>query len=129
MSKSLSVVLSKDFGSSIHTLMLVEERANILGKLAVVGLPGGVQRVGGLFIGTAYLLPAERTGCDERRQLILAARHCNSLLVGPSVGLGNLATPFGSQPRPQFDKGHARSGNPLPTRPPRRCFGSHAPRA
>src|SRR3546814_17152680 len=43
--------------------------------------------------------------------------------------MGNLATPFGSQPRPELDERHARSGNPLSPRPSRRCFGGHAPRA
>src|SRR3546814_15722542 len=36
---------------------------------------------------------------------------------------------FGSQPRPELDERHARSGNPLSPRPSRRCFGGHAPRA
>ncbi len=66
------MVCRKNFWRGIHALMLVEERANILGKLPVFRLPGGVQRIGGLLIGTAYLLPAECAGCDERRQLILA---------------------------------------------------------
>ncbi len=48
----------KNFGRGIHTLMFVEERANIAGKLSVIDFPGGVQRSGGLLIGTAYLLPA-----------------------------------------------------------------------
>ena len=52
-------------GRGIHTLMLVEERANILGKLTVVGLPGGVQRISGLLISMAYLLPAHCAGSDE----------------------------------------------------------------
>src|SRR3546814_15825668 len=43
--------------------------------------------------------------------------------------MGNLATPFGSQPRPELDERLARSGNPLSPRPSRRCFGGHAPRA
>ena len=63
----LCVVFSKNFGRGFHALMLVKECANVLGKLPVVGLPGGVQCIGGLLIGPAYLLPAECAGCDERR--------------------------------------------------------------
>ncbi len=36
------VVCRKNFGCGVHALMLVEERANILGKLPVVCFPGGV---------------------------------------------------------------------------------------
>ena len=79
------MIRRKHLWCSIHALMLVEERANILGKLAVVRLPGGVQRIGGLFIGTAYLLPAERAGGDERRQLILALGDGDGLFVGAAV--------------------------------------------
>lgn len=32
----------KYFWRGIHALMLVEERANIVGKFLVIGLPGGV---------------------------------------------------------------------------------------
>ena len=60
------MVCRKNFGCGVHALMLVEERANILGKLPVVRFPGGIQRICGLLIGTAYLLPAECTDCDER---------------------------------------------------------------
>lgn len=88
------MVCRKNFGRGIHTLMLIEEGPHVIGKLPVIGLPGGVQRSGGLLIGTAYLLPAEGAGCDERRQLILAPRHRNGLLIGAAVGLGNLTTPF-----------------------------------
>lgn len=91
-----SMMRRKNFGRGIHTLMLVEERANILGKLPVVRFPGGVQRICGLFIGTAYFLPAKCAGCDERRQLILALGDGDGLLVGAAVGLGNLPSPFGS---------------------------------
>src|SRR3546814_4742027 len=80
-------------------------------------------------MGTGYLSPADRAGGDERRQLILAPRDGDGLFVGAAVGMGNLATPFGSQPRPELDERHARSGNPLSPRPSRRCFGGHAPRA
>ena len=90
------MVRSKNFWRGIHTLMLVEEGAHITCKLPVFGLPGGVQRRRGLFIGTAYLLPAERAGCDERRQLILAPRHCNGLLIGAAIGSGNLTATLGS---------------------------------
>ena len=79
------MVCRKNFGCSIHPLMLVEERANILGKLPVVGLPGGVQRIGGLLIGTAYLAPADGAGRTERRQLILAPRDGDGLFVGAAV--------------------------------------------
>ena len=120
---------SEHFGRSIHTLMLFEERANILGKFPVFRFPGGVQRSGGLFIGSANLLPAECAGCDERRQLILALGDGDGLIVGAAVGLGNLPSPLGSQPRPQFDQRHARPSNPLSSRPSRRCFGGNAPRS
>lgn len=90
------MVSCKNFGRGIHTLMLVEEGAHIAGKFPVVGLPGGVQRSGGLLIGAAYLLPAEGSGCDERRQLILAPRHCNGLLIGAAIGSGNLTATLGS---------------------------------
>ena len=79
------MVCRKNFGCSIHPLMLVEERANILGKLPVVGLPGGVQRIGGLLIGTAYLAPAKCADCDERRQFMLALGDGDGLLVGAAV--------------------------------------------
>lgn len=65
--EKLRMVRRKDFGSSIHALVLVEEPAHIACKFPVVALPGGVQRSGGLFIGTTYLLPAECANCDERR--------------------------------------------------------------
>ena len=94
------MVCCKNFWRGIHALMLVEKRANILGKLPVVGLPGCVQRISGLFIGTAYLTPPECAGGDERRQLILAARDSDGLFVGAAVRVRNLAAPFGSQPRP-----------------------------
>ena len=97
------MVCRKNFGRGIHTLMLVEEGAHIAGKLPVVGLPGGVQRSGGLLIGAAYLLPTSCAGCNERRQLILAPRDGDGLFIGAAVGLGNLARPLRSQPRPQFD--------------------------
>lgn len=90
------MVRRKNFGRGIHTLMLVEKGANIAGKLPVVRLPGVVQRIGGLPIGTAYLLPAERAGSDERRQLLFASRYSDGLVVGAAVGLGNLPSPFGS---------------------------------
>ena len=90
------MVCRKNFGCGVHALMLVEERANILGKFPVFRFPGGVQRSGGLFIGSANLLPAECAGCDERRQLILALGDGDGLLVGAAVGLGNLPSPFGS---------------------------------
>ena len=112
----------------IHTLVLVQEPTNIARKLPVVGLPGSVQRGGSLFIGTAYRLPTECSGCDERRQLSLTSRDGDGLLIGAAVRLGNLATAFGSQPRPELDQCHARSGNPLTTRPARGGFGSHATR-
>ena len=76
---------SKNFGRGIHTLMLVEEGSHIAGKLPVVRLPGGLQRICGLLIGTAYFLPAKCAGCDERRQLILALGDGDSLLVGAAV--------------------------------------------
>src|SRR3546814_6550346 len=91
--------------------MLVEESTHVTSKRPVFGLAGGVQRSGSLFIGTAYLSPADRAGGDERRQLILAPRDGDGLFVGAAVGMGNLATPFGSQPRPELDERHARSGN------------------
>ena len=56
------MVGSEHLGRGIHALMLVEESAHIACKLSVVGLPGGVQRSGGLFIGTAYLAPTDRAG-------------------------------------------------------------------
>lgn len=90
----------KDFRRSIHALMLVEEGANIAGKLPVAGLSGGVEGSGGLFIGTAYLSPAECAGGDKWRQLILPPRDGDGLLVGATVCVRNLAAPFGSQPRP-----------------------------
>ena len=117
------MVCRKYFGRGIHPLMLIEEGSNIARELPVVCLPGGVQTSRSLFIGAAYFLPAERAGCDERRQLFLAPRNRNGLLVRAAVGLGNLTAPFGSQPRPQFDQSHARSGNPLPARPSRRRLG------
>jgi hypothetical protein len=70
--------------------MLVEECPNILGEVSVIGLSGGVQRISGLLIGTAYLLPAECSGGDERRQVILAPRNRNGLFVGAAVGLMDL---------------------------------------
>src|SRR3546814_16141498 len=39
-------------------------------------------RICGLFIGTAYFLPAKCAGCDERRQLIFALGDGDGLLVG-----------------------------------------------
>ena len=75
----------KNFGRGIHIQVLVEECANILGEFLVIRLPGGVQRIGGLFIGTAYLLPTECSGGDERRQLILSLCDDNGLLVGAAV--------------------------------------------
>ena len=90
------MVCRKNFGCGVHALLLVEERANIFRKLKVVSLPGAVKRIGGLLIGTAYFLPAECAGCDERRQLILALGDGDGLLVGAAVGLGNLPSPFGS---------------------------------
>ena len=90
------MVRRKHFWRCIHTLMLVEERANILRKLPVVRLPGGVQRSGGLFIGSANLLPAECADCDERRQLLLAPRNGDGLFIGAAVRLSDLTTPFGS---------------------------------
>ena len=39
------MVCRENFGRGIHTLMLVEEHANIFGKLPVVSLPGDAQRV------------------------------------------------------------------------------------
>ena len=61
------MVGSEHLGRGIHALMLVEEGAHITGKRSVVGLPAGVQRSGGLFIGTAYLAPTDCAGGDERR--------------------------------------------------------------
>ncbi len=101
------MVRSKNFGRGIHTLMFVEKYAHIARKLSVVSLPGRVQRSGGLFIGTAYLLPADSAGCNERRKLLLTLRDGDGLLGGAAVGLGNLARPLGSQPRPQFDQFYA----------------------
>jgi hypothetical protein len=89
------MMLGKNFWCGVHALMLVEERANILGKLPVVHFPGGVQRICGLFIGTAYFLPAKCAGCDERRQLILALGDGDGPLVAAAVGLGNLPSPLG----------------------------------
>ena len=90
------MVGSEHLGRGIHALMLVEEGTHITGKLSVVGLSGGVQRSGGLFIGTAYLSPTDFAGCNERRQLIVAPRDGNGLFIGAAVGLGNLVTPFSS---------------------------------
>src|SRR3546814_5009945 len=104
------MVGSEHLGRCIHALMLVEESTHVTSKRPVFGLAGGVQRSGSLFIGTAYLSPADRAGGDERRQLILAPRDGDGLFVGAAVGMGNLATPFGSQPRPELDECHARSG-------------------
>ena len=101
------MVGSEHFGCGIHALMLVEEGANIACQLPVVGLPGAVQRSGSLFIGTAYLSPTDCAGCNERRQLILTPRDGDGLFVGAAVGLGNLATPLGSQTRPELDQCHA----------------------
>ena len=53
----------------------------------------------------------------------------DGLLVGATIGICNLAAPLGSQPRPQFDQRHARPGDPLSSRPSRRCFGGNAPRS
>ena len=78
----------------IHAPMLVEERANILGKLPVVGLPGGVQCSGGLFIGASYLLPTRRAAGDERGQTILAPRDSDGLFVGAAICGRDLATTF-----------------------------------
>lgn len=97
----------KDFGRGVHLGMLVEESANVTRKLLVVGLPGGVQRSGSLFIRAAYLLPTECAGCDERRQLILAPRDGDCLFVSATVCVRYLTTPFGSKPRPQLDQCHA----------------------
>src|SRR3546814_4346271 len=54
---------------------------HVTSKRPVFGLAGGVQRSGSLFIGTAYLSPADRAGGDERRQLILAPRDGDGLFV------------------------------------------------
>ena len=94
------VVGGENLGRGIHAFMFVEEGANIASKLPIVGLSGGVERIGGLFIGTAYLAPAERAGCNERRQVILAARDGDGLFVGATIGVRDPAAPFGSQPRP-----------------------------
>ena len=101
------MVGSENLGRGIHALMLVEESAHIAGKLPVVGLAGSVQRSGSLFIGTAYLLPSDCAGCDERRQLILASRDGDGLFVGSTVCVCYLATSFGSQPLAQFDQCYA----------------------
>lgn len=79
--------------------MLVEKRAHVVGKFSVVGLSGGVQSGSGLFIGASYGSPADCAGCNEWRQLILAARDGDGLLVGATVCGRYLAAPFGSQPR------------------------------
>ena len=75
----------KNFGCGIHALMLVEKGTNIARKLPVVRLPCSVQRIGGLLIGAAYLLPADCSDGDERRQLILTPRNRDGLFVSATV--------------------------------------------
>ena len=69
----------------VHALMLLKEGANIASKCAVIGLPGGVERGGGLLVGAAYLLPTNCADSDERRQLFLAPCDGDGLLVGATV--------------------------------------------
>ena len=90
------MVRGKHLWRRIHAPMSFQEGANIAGKLPVIDLPSGVQCSGGLFIGTAYLLPTEIAGGDERRQLILARGDGDGVFVGAAVGIRDLATPFGS---------------------------------
>src|SRR3546814_15092816 len=91
------MVGSEHLGRCIHALMLVEESTHVTSKRPVFGLAGDDQRSGSLFIGTAYLSPADRAGGDERRQLILAPRDGDGLVVGAAVGMGSLARPLGSE--------------------------------
>ena len=101
------MVRRKNFGRGIYIQMLVEEPTNIVGKLPVFGSPSGFQSGGSLFIGTAYRLPAERAGGDERRQLILAVSDGNSLFVCAPVSLSHLATTLRPEACAQFDQRHA----------------------
>src|SRR3546814_20443885 len=114
------MVGSEHLGRCIHALMLVEESTHVTSKRPVFGLSGGVQRSCSLFIGTAYLSPADRAGGAERRQLILAPCAGVVLFVLAAVGICNLATPFFLHPLLYLLLSHARSGpplSPLPSRP------------
>ena len=44
---------SKNLGRGIHLVVLVEESANILGQLSILGIAGGIERSGGLSVGIA----------------------------------------------------------------------------
>lgn len=98
--KPSSIMCCKNFRRGIHALMLVEEGANILGKLPVLRLPGSVERIGSLLIGTAYLLPARRADDDERRQLVLPPRDGDGLFVSAPVSIRDPAAAFGAQSCP-----------------------------
>lgn len=93
------MVRGEHLGRGVHSLVLVEKAANVARKLSVVRLPCGVQRIGSLFIGAAYLSPMDCAYGDERWQLILATGDGNGLLIGATVGVCDPAAPLGAQPR------------------------------
>src|SRR3546814_6132779 len=66
---SARMVGSEHLGRCIHALMLVEESTHVTSKRPVFGLAGGVQRSGSLFIGTAYLSPADRRSEEHTSEL------------------------------------------------------------
>ena len=123
------MVRSKSFRGGIHSLMLVEEPADIARKLAVASRPGSVKRSGGLSVCRSYLLPPLRASRDECRQCCLAARYRDGLFVGAPIRIRYLATSLPSETGPYLDQRHARPGDSSPARPSRCGFGSHATRA
>ncbi len=83
--QNLGMAGSKNLGRGIHLFVLVEEPANILGQLSILGITGRIERSGGLSVGIADFIPAPGSNRDERRQRLLAARDCNGLFIRSPV--------------------------------------------